>query len=77
MAMTLDRLELRTPARIRGLSSLQDEERVRLAGLGLRDGATIIKLLRTPLRDPIECLVGSQLLTLDASLMRRIEVDRE
>lgn len=73
--MTLAELPLESPALIRGFTSLTDAERCRLGALGLREGAPVTKLLRTPLRDPIECLVGPQLLALESWLLERIEVE--
>lgn len=73
--MTLAEIPLDCPSRIRGFRSLTDSERLRLGALGLREGASIVKLMRTPLRDPVECLVGPQLLALDAWLLERIEVE--
>ena len=73
--MTLAEIDLGTPARITGFKSVSEEERLRLCALGVREKAVITKLLRTPLRDPIECLVGPQLLTIDAWLVKRIEVE--
>ena len=75
MAMTLADLPLLRPARIRSFRSLDAAERCRLGALGLREGALIKKLLPTPLRDPIECLVGAQLLAIEAWLLALIEVD--
>ena len=73
--MTLDEVPLGSSARIRGFRSLSDSERVRLGAMGLREGAAVTKVLRTPLRDPIEVLVGPQLLALEAWLLERIEVE--
>jgi Fe2+ transport system protein FeoA len=73
--MTLADVPLRSAARILGFTSLSDTERCRLGALGVREGASITKLMRTPLRDPIECLVGPQLLALEAWLLERIEVE--
>jgi len=41
----------------------------------VRAGAVITKLIPTPLKDPVECLVGPQLLALERRLLRRIEVE--
>jgi Fe2+ transport system protein FeoA len=73
--MTLADMPLQAPGRIRGFHALTESELCRLGALGIREGAFITKLLRTPLRDPIECLVGPQLLALESWLLERIEVD--
>lgn len=73
--MTLAELPMDAPALIRGFRRLSDSEKSRLSALGLREGAPVTKLLRTPLRDPIECLVGPQLLALESWLLERIEVE--
>lgn len=73
--MTLADRPLESKSRIKGFRSLSQAERCRLGALGLREGAFIVKLLRTPLRDPVECLVGPQLLALEAWLLERIEVE--
>ena len=73
--MTLDEAALDAPLRIAGFSGLEEAEITRLAGLGLRAGAPVTKLLLTPLRDPVECLVGSQLVALEARLLPRIRVE--
>jgi len=73
--MTLDAVPLDVPVRVTGCSALSAPDRDRLAGLGLRPGASVVKLLKTPLRDPIECLVGTQLLAIEARLMPLIRVE--
>jgi Fe2+ transport system protein FeoA len=73
--MTLADVPLHSTAKIRGFKSLSESERVRLGALGLREGAAVTKLLKTPLRDPIEVLVGPQLLALESWLLERIEVE--
>ena len=72
--MTLDTVALEVPVRVVGLA-LDDAERGRLSGLGLRVGATITKILPTPLRDPIACLVDSQILALERRLLALIRVE--
>lgn len=74
--MTLDDAALDVPVRITGFVSMDAAEIGRLSGLGVRSGAVITKLLPTPLRDPVECLVGAQLLALERRLLRRIRVER-
>lgn len=73
--MTLDQVALDAPARITGFRGLAEADRSRLSAHGLRPGAEVVKLLATPLQDPVECLVGGQLLTLDLLLMSLIEVE--
>ncbi len=75
--MTLAELPLQSPARVLRLRGLNPAEMSRLSALGLREGAPVTKLLRTPLRDPIECLIGSQLLALESWLLERVEVEPE
>ena len=73
--MTLDKVAMDVPARITGFSGVGEAEQLRLSSHGISAGAVITKLLRAPLRDHIECLVGPQLLTLDAALLSRILVE--
>lgn len=73
--MTLDEVPLGAPVRIVGFKSLDERERQRLSSLGLRPQAAVTKLLLTPLRDPVECLVDSQLLALEARLLPHIRVE--
>ena len=73
--MTLDEVAIGRPARILALTGPDESELSRMTGLGLRLGATITKLVMTPLQDPVECLVGPQLLTIERRILRRIEVE--
>lgn len=73
--MTLDAVPLDVPVRVLACAGLPAADRDRLAGLGLRPGVSVVKLLKTPLRDPIECLVGSQLLALELRLLPHIRVE--
>lgn len=73
--MTLDEVALEVPVRIVGFTAVGEAEKARLSGVGLREGATVTKLLLTPLRDPVECLVGPQLLALERRLLKRIKVE--
>lgn len=75
--MTLAKTAMHTPVRIVGFNTLDEAEQLRLSALGVHEEATVTKLLHTPLRDPVECLVGSQLLALDAWLLDRILVSEE
>lgn len=73
--MTFDAVALDVPVRILGFTELGEADKVRLAGLGLRPGISLTKILHTPLRDPVECLVGSQLLAIETRLLSRIRVE--
>jgi Fe2+ transport system protein FeoA len=73
--MTLDEAALGVPVRILGFTAMDGPEKGRLSALGLRAGAQVTKLMPTPLRDPVECLVGPQLLALERSLLERILVE--
>ncbi len=73
--MTLDAVPLNTPVRVLGDAGLAPFDKDCLAGLGLRPGVRAVKILRTPLQDPVECLVGSQLLAIEARLLSHILVE--
>lgn len=73
--MTLEQVALDVPVRVQALSGMSESDRVRLAGLGLRPGVNVTKVLKTPLRDPVECLVGTQLLAVEARLLPHIRVE--
>jgi Fe2+ transport system protein FeoA len=73
--MTLAEVGLQVPVRVSGFLSLTETERCRLSALGVREGAAITKLLKLPLRDPVECLVGPQLLAIESWLLHRIVVE--
>ncbi|MBI4060057.1 MAG: ferrous iron transport protein A [Elusimicrobia bacterium] len=73
--MTLAAAPFDFPVRVLDCAGLTAHDRERLAGLGLRPGVCAVKLLKTPLRDPIECLVGSQLLAIEARLLPHIRVE--
>ena len=70
--MTLDKVALDVPVRVLGFKGIDEFDKIRLAGLGLRPGVSVTKILRAPLRDPIECLVGTQLLAIEARLLGQI-----
>ncbi len=72
--MTLSQTDFGSTVVVSGFSSLPPSEELRLAALGLRRGSRVTKLMRLPLKDPIECLVGSQLLALEGWLLERIVV---
>lgn len=73
--MTLAALELGKEARVKRLDALTETESLRLASLGLTPGVSVTKLMPTPLRDPVECLVDGQLLALSRELMSRVVVE--
>lgn len=73
--MTLDEVALDVPVRVLGWTGMDPADKDRLGGLGLRPGVSVVKLLKTPLQDPIECLVGTQLLALEARLLPHIRVE--
>lgn len=73
--MTLAEAALDAPLRVTGFAGLGPDERARLAGMGLRAGAPVVKLLAFPLRDPVECLVGGQLLALESRLLPCVLVE--
>lgn len=75
--MTLDEAGLDVPVRIAALDLPDAAEAARLSGVGLRVGARVVKLMPTPLRDPVACLVGPQILALERRLLRRIRVEAE
>lgn len=73
--MRLDEVAYGAPVRVVGFPGMDAADEAVLAGLGMRPGVGVTKILRAPLRDPIECLVGSQLLAVEARLMREIAVE--
>jgi Fe2+ transport system protein FeoA len=73
--MTLDRVALDVPVRVLGFEDMRADDAIRLKGLGLRPGVALTKILLAPLRDPVECLVGSQLLAVEQRLLSRIRVE--
>lgn len=73
--MTLDAVPLDVPVRVVSLSGLTAFDRDSLVGHGLRPGVSVVKIMKTPLQDPVECLVGTQLLALEVRLLRHIRVE--
>ncbi|MEK7389884.1 MAG: FeoA family protein [Elusimicrobiota bacterium] len=73
--MTLESIPLAQAARVVGFRGLDEIDKIQLNGLGLRPGVLVTKILRTPLGDPIECLVGSQLLAIESRLLPHIRVE--
>ena len=73
--MTLETLAFGVPVRVTGYADLSVFDKDRLSGLGLRPGVTVVKILKTPLQDPVECLVGTQLLAIEARLLPHIRVE--
>ncbi len=74
-ALTLQKAAWNAPLRVTGFSAVGEAERARLSGMGLHVGETVMKLLAAPLGDPVECLVGQQLLALETDLLARIRVE--
>ena len=72
--MTLEDAAWNESLRVTGFTSLGETDRARLSGMGLHVGETVVKLLAAPLGDPVECLVGQQLLALERGLVARIRV---
>ena len=73
--MNLEALPFDVPARVTGYSALSVFDKDRLAGLGMRPGVSVVKILKTPLQDPVEFLVGSQLMAIEARLLAHIRVE--
>lgn len=73
--MTLNQAELEAPSRVTGFCGMAEADEARLTAHGLCAGVQVTKLMLTPLRDPVECLVGTQLLALDTELMKKILVE--
>ena len=73
--MTLESVALGLPVRVSGFPGMGGSDKTRLTGLGLRPGVTVTKILKTPLQDPIECLVGTQLLAVEIRLLALIRVE--
>jgi Fe2+ transport system protein FeoA len=74
--MTLADVSLGAATRIKGFKELSEVEQTRLSALGIRVGERVTKILKTPLRDPIECLVGPQLVAVESWLLERILVEK-
>lgn len=73
--MNLESTPMDVPVKVVGYSGLSVYDKDRLNGLGLRAGVCVTKILKTPLRDPVECLVGTQLLAIEARLLPHIRVE--
>lgn len=73
--MTLAQTPMQKTSRISGYEGLSEDEEMRLSSLGLRVGSEVVKLIKTPLRDPIECRVGLQLMAIESWLLDRILVE--
>lgn len=73
--MNLEGVAMDVPVKVVGYAGLSVFDKDRLSGLGLRPGVAVTKILKTPLLDPIECLVGSQLLAIEARLLPHIRVE--
>lgn len=75
MSVTLAEVEFEKSVQVLRLDEVEDAEAARLHAMGLRAGATVTKVLKLPLRDPVECLVGPQLLAIESWLLERIVVE--
>lgn len=73
--MTLAQAPMDKLSRISGYDGLSEETELRLSSLGLRVGSEVVKLIKTPLRDPVECRVGPQLMAIETWLLDRILVE--
>ena len=73
--MTLAEVAFDKTVRVLRLDNVEKADAARLHSMGLREGAQITKVLKLPLRDPVECLVGPQLLAIESWLLERIVVD--
>jgi Fe2+ transport system protein FeoA len=73
--MTLSEVDLQIPVRVIGFLQLSETDQIYLSSHGLDVGSTVVKILSTPLRDPVECLVDARLLALEVSLLGKILVE--
>ncbi len=72
--MTLEEVALDHAVRIEDLKGLDEKDLACLLGMGIRSGVSVTKILATPFKDPVECLVGSQLLAVEKRLFKHIHV---
>jgi len=72
--VTLEEAGFGVSLRIESVELPDAAEKARLSGVGLRAGAAVVKIMPTPLKDPVSCKVGAQLLALERRLLRRIRV---
>lgn len=72
--MTLDDAALDQAVSVEDIRDLSDQDLACLFGMGLRLGSRVTKIISTPLRDPVECLVGPQLLAVEKRLFKHIHV---
>lgn len=72
--MTLEEVALNQAVRVEEIRELNEKDLACLLGMGIRAGVSVTKVIATPLRDPVECLVGSQLLAVEKRLFKHIRV---
>ncbi len=72
--MTLEEVALNRAVRIEDMQGLNEKDLACLLGMGIRSGVSVTKVMATPLKDPVECLVGSQLLAVEKRLFKHIRV---
>ena len=72
--MTLEDAGFNVSLRIEAVELPDAAEKARLSGVGLRAGAAVVKIMPTPLQDPVSCKVGAQLLAVERRLLRRVRV---
>ncbi len=72
--MTLEEAALDQAVCVEEFKGLNEKDLACLLGMGFRLGALVTKVIPTPLRDPVECLVGSQLLAVERRLFKHIFV---
>ena len=74
--MTLATSTTDVPVRVAGFRGMSDIDETRLTSLGLRSGAVVTRILTTPLGDPLEFLVGTQLIAIEVRLLSSIIVEQ-
>ncbi len=72
--MTLEEVTLNRAVRIEDMQGMDEKDLACLLGMGMRSGVSVTKIVATPFKDPVECLVGSQLLAVEKRLFKHIRV---
>ena len=72
--ITFYKAEFNKLLQITNIDYLSPQEEIHLAGEGIFIGTEISKILSTPLKDFIECLVNNRLIGLPSELCNRISV---
>jgi Fe2+ transport system protein FeoA len=72
--MTLEEVALNRAVKVEEIQGLGEKDIACLLGMGIRLGVSVTKVIATPLKDPVECLVGSQLLAVEKRLFKHIHV---